>query len=106
MIPLAEEVLTVGKHKVSAGTTRVHPYVVQTPVERQVSLVQERVVVERRRPVTDKVSSGRACKLSHCGSWRPPPYEGRGSGRRRSDCYDDTRCGVDASDQSAPLSVM
>jgi stress response protein YsnF len=56
VIPLAEEVLTVGTHKVSAGTTRVHRYVVETPVEKQVTLVRERVVVERRRPVSDKVS--------------------------------------------------
>jgi stress response protein YsnF len=55
VIPLAEEVLTVGTHKVSAGTTRVHRYVVETPVEKQVTLVRERVVVERRRPVSDKV---------------------------------------------------
>jgi uncharacterized protein (TIGR02271 family) len=53
VIPLAEEVLTVGTKKVSAGTTRVRRYVVETPVERQVTLVRERVVVERRRPATD-----------------------------------------------------
>lgn len=56
VIPLAEEVLTVGTQKVSTGVTSVHRYVVETPVERQVTLVRERVVVERRRPVTDKVS--------------------------------------------------
>jgi uncharacterized protein (TIGR02271 family) len=56
VIPLAEEVLTVSTQKVSAGTTRVHRYVVETPAEKQVTLVRERVVVERRRPVTDKVS--------------------------------------------------
>jgi uncharacterized protein (TIGR02271 family) len=56
VVPLAEEVLTVGTRKVSAGTTRVRRYVVETPVEKQVTLVRERVVVERRRPVTDKAS--------------------------------------------------
>ncbi len=56
VIPLAEEVLTVGTQKVSTGTTRVRRYVVETPVEQQVTLVRERVVVERRRPVTDTVS--------------------------------------------------
>lgn len=56
VIPLAEEILTVGTRKVSTGTTRVRRYVVETPVEKQVSLVRERVVVERRRPVTDKIS--------------------------------------------------
>jgi len=54
VIPLGEEVLTVAKRKVTTGTTRVHRYVVQTPVEQQVSLVHEKVIVERRRPVTDK----------------------------------------------------
>ena len=64
VIPLAEEVLTVGKHKVSAGTTRVHRYVVETPVEQQVSLVREKVVVERRRPVTDQVSGEALTELT------------------------------------------
>ena len=56
VIPLAEEVLTVGTKKVSAGTARIRRYVVETPVEKQVTLVRERVVVERRRPVTDKIT--------------------------------------------------
>lgn len=56
VIPLAEEVLTVGTQKVSAGTTRVRRYVIETPVEKQVTLIRERVVVERRRPVADKLS--------------------------------------------------
>jgi uncharacterized protein (TIGR02271 family) len=56
VIPLAEEVLTVGTRKVSAGATRVRRYVVETPAEQQVTLVRERVVVERRRPVADKVN--------------------------------------------------
>ena len=55
MIPLAEEVLVVGKRTVNTGTTRIRRYVVETPVEQQVSLIRERVVVERRRPVTNKV---------------------------------------------------
>lgn len=53
VIPLGEEVLHVGKQMVNRGTTRVRRYVVETPTERQVSLRHERVVVERRRPVTD-----------------------------------------------------
>lgn len=56
VIPLAEEVLTVGTQKVSTGTASVRRYVVETPVERQVTLVRERVVVERRRPVTNPAS--------------------------------------------------
>jgi uncharacterized protein (TIGR02271 family) len=56
IIPLAEETLVVGKHTVNRGTTRVHRYVVETPVEQEVSLTEERVVVERRKPATDAVT--------------------------------------------------
>ena len=52
VIPLAEEVLVVGKRTVNTGTTRIRRYVVESAVEQQVSLVRERVVVERRRPTT------------------------------------------------------
>ncbi len=48
--------LAVGTQKVSTGMTCSRRYVVEMPVERQVTLVRERVVVERRRPVTDRVS--------------------------------------------------
>ena len=54
-IPIAEERLTVGKREVNHGRVRVRSYVVETPVEEQVSLRQERVDVQRRtvdRPVT------------------------------------------------------
>ena len=51
-IQLAEEQLTVGKRVVNLGTTRVRRYVVETPVEAQVSLHSETVQVDRR-PVTD-----------------------------------------------------
>jgi len=54
VIPLAEEVLVVGKQTVNTGTTRIRRYVVETPVQQEVSLVRERVVVERRRPVAAK----------------------------------------------------
>src|ERR1700722_10001893 len=50
-IRLAEESLAVGKRAVSGGTTRVRRYVVETPVEQQVALQDEKVVVDRR-PVT------------------------------------------------------
>ena len=56
IVPLAEETLVVGKHTVNRGTTRVHRYVVETPVEQEVSLSEERVVVERRKPATDAVT--------------------------------------------------
>ena len=53
VIPLAEETLVVGKRTVESGTTRIRRYVVETPVEQEVSLSDEKVVVERRRPVTN-----------------------------------------------------
>ena len=56
VIPLGEEVLKVGKRTESRGTARIHRYVVETPAEQQVTLQSERVVVERRRPVDDKVT--------------------------------------------------
>lgn len=56
VIPLGEEVLEVGKRTEGRGTARVHRYVVETPVERQVTLQSEKVVVERRRPVSDEVT--------------------------------------------------
>jgi uncharacterized protein (TIGR02271 family) len=55
VIPVAEEQLRVGKRQVSSGRVRVRSYVVETPVQEQVNLRQERVSVERRavdRPVT------------------------------------------------------
>ena len=51
-IQLSEETLSVGKRAVNRGTTRVRRYVVETPVEEQVSLHSETVSIERR-PVTD-----------------------------------------------------
>jgi uncharacterized protein (TIGR02271 family) len=56
VIPLAEEVLVVGKRTVNTGTTRIRRYVVETAVEQEVSLMRERVVVERRRPVANEVT--------------------------------------------------
>jgi stress response protein YsnF/hemerythrin-like domain-containing protein len=53
VIPLAEETLIVGKHTVTSGTTTVRRYVVERPVEERVELYDEKVVVERRKPVTD-----------------------------------------------------
>jgi len=64
VIPLAEEVLVVGKRTVNTGTTRIRRYVVETPVEQQVSLVRERVVVERRRPATNKVTGEALTELT------------------------------------------
>lgn len=49
---LSEETLSVGKRAVSGGTTRIRRYVVETPVEEQVTLHSEKVTMARR-PVTD-----------------------------------------------------
>lgn len=54
-IQLAEESLSVGKRALNRGTTRVRRYVIETPVEEQVTLHSERVVVDRR-PVTGQVA--------------------------------------------------
>ena len=53
VIPLAEETLIVGKQTVTSGTTTVRRFVVETPVQQQVSLYDEKVIVERRKPVKD-----------------------------------------------------
>ena len=52
VIPLAEEELQVGKRTVDRGTTSIRRYVVRKPVEESVTLRDETVTVERRRPVT------------------------------------------------------
>ena len=50
-IQLAEESLVVGKRMVNRGTTRIRRYVVETPVEAQVTLHSEKVLVERREAI-------------------------------------------------------
>jgi uncharacterized protein (TIGR02271 family) len=50
-LQLSEEQLQVGKRLVNRGTTRIRRFVVETPVEENVTLHSERVSVERR-PVT------------------------------------------------------
>ena len=55
VLPVYEEQLRVGKREVGRGSVRVRSYVVDTPVQEQVLLREERVEVERRpvdRPVT------------------------------------------------------
>ena len=53
VIPVAEEHLNVGKRDVSHGRVRIRSYVVERPVEEQVSLREERVHVERRAATGD-----------------------------------------------------
>ena len=50
VIPVGEETLNVGTRLVTGETTRVRRVVVETPVEQAVSLREERVIVERRKP--------------------------------------------------------
>jgi uncharacterized protein (TIGR02271 family) len=64
IIPLSEETLIVGKQRVTSGTTTVRRVVVETPVEQQVSLYDERVVVERRKPVTDAATGETLTELT------------------------------------------
>jgi uncharacterized protein (TIGR02271 family) len=47
-IPLGEEQLRVGKRLAQSGRVRVRSYVVEMPVEEQVTLCDEHVSVERR----------------------------------------------------------
>ena len=48
-LQLSEETLVVGKRLVNQGTTRVRRFVVETPVEEQVRLHEERVTIDRHR---------------------------------------------------------
>jgi len=58
VIPIAEEQLRIGKRQVNHGHVRIRSYVVETPVQEQVVLRDERVHVERR-PV-DRTVTGDA----------------------------------------------
>lgn len=48
VIPVVEEQLRVGKREVGRGGVRVRSYIIETPVEEQVSLRREHVEIERR----------------------------------------------------------
>lgn len=50
VIALGEETLNVEARKVEGNTVRLRRIVVETPVEKQVSLREEKVIVERRKP--------------------------------------------------------
>lgn len=68
VIPIYEEQLSVGKRDVSHGRVRLRSYMVETPVNEQVTLRSERVDVERHavdRPVsaTDAMFQDRAIEL-------------------------------------------
>ncbi|MGF7210111.1 uncharacterized protein (TIGR02271 family) [Skermanella aerolata] len=57
-IQLAEEQLSVGKRAVNRGTTRIRRFVVETPVEEQVSLRDETIRVERRAVTGGSAAAG------------------------------------------------
>jgi stress response protein YsnF len=48
VLPVVDERLRIGMRDVSHGHVRVRSYVVETPVEEQVSLRKERIAIERR----------------------------------------------------------
>ena len=55
-VPVVEEQLEVGKRQVSRGGVRVHSAIVEEPIERSISLREERLIVDRRpvyRDATD-----------------------------------------------------
>lgn len=56
-IPIVEEQLRIGKREVGGGRVRVRSYVVEQPVQEQVSLRDEKVSVERR-PVDRPLGAG------------------------------------------------
>ena len=58
VMQLSEESLAVGKRLVNQGTTRIRRFVIETPVEQQVTLQNERVTVERRPVMDDRAVSG------------------------------------------------
>ena len=57
VIPLREEDVKIGTRSVDRGVTRVRRYIVETPVEREVTLHGERVTIERRRPMEGRALS-------------------------------------------------
>lgn len=68
VIALGEETLNVGTRTVQGNTVRLRRVVVETPVERQVSLREERVVLERRKPAADSAAqdilTGKAVEMA------------------------------------------
>ncbi len=56
-IPIVEERVNIGKRQTGHGRVRIRSYVVETPVQEQVALREERVQVERR-PVDRPAAAG------------------------------------------------
>jgi uncharacterized protein (TIGR02271 family) len=58
VLSLSEEQLDVGKRTVDRGATRIRRYVVEKPVEEDITLRGERVTVERRQPIETTAAPG------------------------------------------------
>lgn len=58
VIALGAETLHVGTRQVAGDTTRVRRVVVETPTEQAVTLREERVIVERRKPTAATLAHG------------------------------------------------
>jgi uncharacterized protein (TIGR02271 family) len=56
-IPIVEERLSIGKREAAHGRVRIRSYVVETPVQEQVTLREEHVQVERR-PADRPIAAG------------------------------------------------
>ena len=68
-LSLSEETLVVGKRLMNRGGTRIRRYVVETPVEENVSLHSERVVLDRHavtdaRPVSDAAFTDKTIEMT------------------------------------------
>jgi len=64
VVPVGEERLNIATRTVQGETTRVRRRVVAQPVEQEVTLREEHVVVERRRPQNGEASAPRQDVLS------------------------------------------
>lgn len=65
-IPVAEEEVKIGKREVSKGGIRVYSRVLETPVEEDISLREERAKVERRhadRPASEEAFEERSIEI-------------------------------------------
>lgn len=79
VVPLAEERLRVGKRDVEHGRVRVRSYIIEEPVNEDVTLRRERVSLERR-PVDKPAGSGADPFRSE--RWKLPSTQRKQSFRR------------------------
>lgn len=72
VMQLSEEQLVVGTRVVNRGSTRIRRFVVETPVEQQVTLHEETVKIDRRpvtdgRPVTGQAFADKTIEMTETG---------------------------------------